>query len=524
MPTPNIVPQKTNEGTLGRHGLRWASVAAHVLSSPVFKLVKDVDAAEEGSVSLAVTADGSLELTKADGTVLIATASDISQLQNQINALGNLNSVSQDILPDVANTRNLGSEELPWASLYVSENTIYLGGNALSVNADNALVITPPPANPGDAPQPITVGVKLSSARILANGNIELTYTDDSVVEVNGNVVGPAGPAGADGAQGPAGADGAQGPAGPAGAAGADGAQGPAGADGAQGPAGPAGPAGADGAQGPAGADGAQGPAGPAGPAGADGAQGPAGADGAQGAAGPAGPAGADGAQGPQGAQGPAGPAGPAGADGAQGPAGAQGAGFTGGSYDANTGVVTFTSNDNLGFSTGDLRGAAGGGSSTKYLLRLEYNASGELIVANTAFVTGNANYASQNASITAQTAGAGVQGHTVTLQFANETTSPVSILGYGWDPATGNYKVSHYDRDTNQVSYEVGLASFSSGSTANGGSGDAEQFSGNALSSVGTYTFTLIVDKPTLQYGNAVLGGFGQPSRFAHSYVVVAF
>ena len=36
---------------------------------------------------------------------------------------------------------------------------------------------------------------------------------------------------------------------------------------------------------------------------------------------------------------------------------GPKGDGFTGGSYEATTGVVTFTSNDGLGFSTGDLRG-----------------------------------------------------------------------------------------------------------------------------------------------------------------------
>ena len=35
-------------------------------------------------------------------------------------------------------------------------------------------------------------------------------------------------------------------------------------------------------------------------------------------------------------------------------------AGFTGGSYDTSTGIVTFTSNDGLGFATGDLRGATG--------------------------------------------------------------------------------------------------------------------------------------------------------------------
>jgi len=55
----------------------------------------------------------------------------------------------------------------------------------------------------------------------------------------------------------------------------------------------------------------------------------------------------------------------PRGDTGNTGPAGPTGAGFTGGSYNSSTGVVTFTSNDNLGFSTGDLRGADGTGSGT---------------------------------------------------------------------------------------------------------------------------------------------------------------
>ena len=45
---------------------------------------------------------------------------------------------------------------------------------------------------------------------------------------------------------------------------------------------------------------------------------------------------------------------------GANGTPGADGDGFTGGSYNSSTGVVTFTSDDGLGFSTGDLRGADG--------------------------------------------------------------------------------------------------------------------------------------------------------------------
>ncbi|MDP2528102.1 hypothetical protein Q8W31_18625, partial [Maribacter dokdonensis] len=62
---------------------------------------------------------------------------------------------------------------------------------------------------------------------------------------------------------------------------------------------------------------------------------------------------------------------GPAGADGADGTNGtngtngADGDGFTGGNYNASTGVVTFTSDDGLGFTTGDLRGADGADGAT---------------------------------------------------------------------------------------------------------------------------------------------------------------
>ena len=114
------------------------------------------------------------------------------------------------------------------------------------------------------------------------------------------------------------------------------------------------------------GADGAAGATGPEGPQGVQGETGPAGADGADGLPGADGADGAQGIQGIQGIQGPEGPTGPAGADGADGTNGTNGTngtdglGFTGGSYDGGTGVVTFTSDDALGFATGDLRGAQG--------------------------------------------------------------------------------------------------------------------------------------------------------------------
>lgn len=89
------------------------------------------------------------------------------------------------------------------------------------------------------------------------------------------------------------------------------------------------------------------------GPQGPQGGQGPQGVPGSQGAQGDIGPTGSTGEQGPQG------PAGQAGTDGTDGAPGPQGLGWTGGSYNSSTGEVTFTSNDGLGFDTGDLRSVA---------------------------------------------------------------------------------------------------------------------------------------------------------------------
>ena len=82
----------------------------------------------------------------------------------------------------------------------------------------------------------------------------------------------------------------------------------------------------------------------------------PAGATGSAGATGPQGPQGVQGPAGADGADGAAGTNGTNGTDGTNGTNGTDGLGFTGGSYNASTGVVTFTSDDSLGFSTSDLR------------------------------------------------------------------------------------------------------------------------------------------------------------------------
>ena len=74
--------------------------------------------------------------------------------------------VGGDLLPSVANGGDLGSSTLPWRSLYVSNNTIYIGGTAVGVDANGNLT---------------TGGTALTSDR-LVNGDYELVVETDGII------------------------------------------------------------------------------------------------------------------------------------------------------------------------------------------------------------------------------------------------------------------------------------------------------------------------------------------------------
>lgn len=120
------------------------------------------------------------------------------------------------------------------------------------------------------------------------------------------------------------------------------------------------------GPRGPEGPEGPQGPQGPEGPEGPEGKQGPAGEQGPAGGQGPPPDHEWDGTEiqfeKPDGSMGEKvdlqGKDGEPGKDGDPGDPGIDGKGWTGGSYDDETGKVTFTSTDGLGFVTGDIRGS----------------------------------------------------------------------------------------------------------------------------------------------------------------------
>ncbi|MDG6852959.1 hypothetical protein QA316_10795, partial [Glaesserella parasuis] len=176
-----------------------------------------------------------------------------------------------------------------------------------------------------------TIGKLIKETQTLDNGDLKITYTDNTDSIIKKGEKGDTGPRGETGPAGPVGPAGAQGPAGARGERGEPGQTGPAGPRGPVGPMGPAGPKGNDGAPGARGEKGETGPAGPAGPRGPAGERGetgpagPVGPAGPKGEIGPAGPTGAKGEPGPRGEQGIQGPTGPTGPQGPQGTAGIQG-------------------------------------------------------------------------------------------------------------------------------------------------------------------------------------------------------
>jgi hypothetical protein len=80
---------------------------------------------------------GAFEFT---GSVMSTTDSSTITIDQATTITSNL-TVGGDVLPNVALGGDLGSAARPWRSLYVSNNTIFLGGTALSVNGAGNLLV-----------------------------------------------------------------------------------------------------------------------------------------------------------------------------------------------------------------------------------------------------------------------------------------------------------------------------------------------------------------------------------------------
>ena len=105
---------------------------------------------DELYTALGLNADGTLSLGAFEftGSVMTTTDSTAITIDQATTVTSNL-TVGGDILPSLANGGNLGSLAAPWRSLYVSNNTMYLGGIPLSLDANNNLLVNNQPVTGG---------------------------------------------------------------------------------------------------------------------------------------------------------------------------------------------------------------------------------------------------------------------------------------------------------------------------------------------------------------------------------------
>ena len=110
------------------------------------------------------TDNGQIEIGRASGVgdVIIGNAANGTDLLIDTNV-----SVSGNIVPDTADTYDLGSSDKPFRSLYLSDNTLVMGGYSLGIDNGN-LKVTPPGEDPGNE----AFAVDTLAAQVLAVENI----------------------------------------------------------------------------------------------------------------------------------------------------------------------------------------------------------------------------------------------------------------------------------------------------------------------------------------------------------------
>jgi hypothetical protein len=102
--------------------------------------------------------DGEVAVNVTDKIVYMRSGASIVTVANfNSGSSVDLSSVSEDILPDTTNTRNLGSTDKRWAELYLSGSTINLGGSTISSDGTG------------------TISISATGATLPLNSNVEVT-------------------------------------------------------------------------------------------------------------------------------------------------------------------------------------------------------------------------------------------------------------------------------------------------------------------------------------------------------------
>ena len=155
-----------------------------------------------------------------------------------------------------------------------------------------------------------------------------------------------------------------------------------------------------------------------------------------------------------------------------RGPVGPRGDGFTGGSYDSSTGVVTFTSGDNLGFSTGDLRGADGVGTpGTAATIQ-----------------AGNVTFGSPAAVTNSGTSSAAVFDFTIPQLWTEDSATPANIY------YPNNVAIGSNSTNTSYTLHVNGSANVTGALTANSFSGNGAGVSNVNAATLGGSTLSQVL------------------------------
>ena len=86
---------------------------------------------------------GAFEFSESVNNVSTISTTDSSDIViDRATTVSSNLSVGGDILPQTANGGDLGSSTLPWRSLYVSNNTIFIGGVPLGIDANGNLTVS----------------------------------------------------------------------------------------------------------------------------------------------------------------------------------------------------------------------------------------------------------------------------------------------------------------------------------------------------------------------------------------------
>jgi hypothetical protein len=131
--TGNVIGNLTGNVTGNVTGNLVGDIRGSVFADDSSVMVNAVDrklvstTAELGTIEIAGNT-----ITTTDSSAI--TIDQVTNLSSDVNVGG-------DILPNVANGGNLGSSAKPWRSLYVSNNTIFIGGNALKIDDNGDLTL-----------------------------------------------------------------------------------------------------------------------------------------------------------------------------------------------------------------------------------------------------------------------------------------------------------------------------------------------------------------------------------------------